>query len=258
MKALSILTPLLLAIPTSSLTILLPLYLYPGPNATAWTDVTATIASHPAVQFDVVVNPNSGPGTSSYPTDPNVISGIAALNSYPNVKTVGYVETWHGTRDVGAVNAEVDVYAKWAGYGDANIAIGGIYFDDVSSEQSSAMYAYYESVARHAREAMPGAATRVVFNPGYRAPVQLFAYADTIVEFEDSYANYLSEGIIAQIPEGVREKSAIQIYSTPEGADVRGLVATMVQSGIGAVYFGEDCCYKVWSQTLLRDMAEAV
>ncbi len=96
------------------------------------------------------------------------------------------------------------------------------------------------------------------FNPGYRAPTQLFAYADTIVEFEDSLANYESEGIIDQIPAGVRGQSALQIYSTTDGADVAGLIGTMAQVGIEGVYFGEDCCYKVYSETLLREMAGAV
>ncbi len=255
---LTLLTPLLLALPSTPLTILLPLYLYPGPNATAWTSVTTTIAAHPTVTFEVVINPNTGPGTPSFPTDQNIIAGIAALNSYPNVHTVGYVETYHASRDIAAVNADIDTYAKWASYADANIAIGGIYFDDVSSETSSTVYSYYETVAAHARSAMPGSATKVVFNPGYRAPMQLFAYADLIVEFEDSYAKYLDEGVLGEIPEGVRGKSAVQVYDTPGEADVGGLIGAMVAGGVGAVYFGEDCCYKVWNRGLLEKMAEAV
>lgn len=255
---LPLLTPLLLALPTTSLTILLPLYLYPGPNATAWSSVTDTISAHPTVQFTIVINPNSGPGTPSYPTDANIISGIAALNSYANVRTVGYVETYHASRDIAAVNAEVDVYAKWATYTAANIAIGGIYFDDVSSEPTDSIYTYYSTISQHARTAIPSPTTKIVFNPGYRAPTPLFAYADTIVEYEDSYANYLTQGIIAQIPESVREKSAVQVYDTPPGADVKGLIGEMAQSGIGGVYFGEDCCYKVWGRGLLEEMAGAV
>lgn len=99
----------------------------------------------------------------------------------------------------------------------------------------------------------------MIFNPGYRAPEQLFAYCDLMVEFEDSYANYKSQGILAQIPEGFREKSAVQIYSSdPEGADVEGVTAELEMGGVGAVFFGEDCCYKVWNQGLLGRMAAAV
>ena len=258
MKCLSLLTLLYLAIPSNSLSIIFPLYLYPGDNGTAWNDVTTTIEAYPNVQWQMVVNPNSGPGTTGYPSDPNIISGIAKLNSYPNVNTVGYVDTAHGQRDISSVNADVDVYASWAGDGTADIAIGGIYFDDVSSEDSSAMYSYYESAAAHARSSIKASPAHVVFNPGYRAPTQLFAYADTVVEFEDSLAAYESGGIIDQIPAGFRGQSALQVYSTPDGTDVGSLMSTMAQSGIEAVYFGEDCCYKVYSKALLQAMAQAI
>ncbi|KAL8684158.1 MAG: hypothetical protein Q9224_006561, partial [Gallowayella concinna] len=103
---------LLFAIPiASALDILLPLYVYPGEGASAWSDVFSTISSHPNVQFEVVVNPNSGPGTTSFPTDPNIIAGVSKLNSFPNVHTVGYVLTGWGSRDNTTVEAEVDVYA---------------------------------------------------------------------------------------------------------------------------------------------------
>ena len=251
---------LCLVLPSDSISIILPLYLYPGDNAAAWNDVFSTIEAYPAAQWQVVVNPNSGPGTTGYPSDSNIIAGIAKLNGYANVNTVGYVDTAHGARDVEAVNAETDVYASWAGYGGgANIAIGGVYFDDVSSEETSSMYSYYQTVAAHARSSFKSSSSaHVVFNPGYRAPTQLFAYADTVVEFEDSLANYEGQGIVDQIPAQFRGQSALQIYSTPEGTDVGGLIATMAQSGIEAVYFGEDCCYKVYSKTLLQDMAQVV
>lgn len=90
---LAVLVALTFALPSSSLFIILPLYLYPGESASAWSSVTSTIEAYPGIQWQVVVNPNSGPGTKSMPTDTNFIDGIAKLNSYPNVMTVGYVLT---------------------------------------------------------------------------------------------------------------------------------------------------------------------
>ncbi|KAL8718593.1 MAG: hypothetical protein Q9225_004295 [Loekoesia sp. 1 TL-2023] len=262
MKLHQLLIPFILSLPFCfSLSILLPLYLYPGPDASAWSDVFSTISSHPTVQFTVVINPNSGPGTASYPTDPNIIAGISKINSYPNTHTVGYVLTGHGSRDIAAVNADVDAYAKWSSSG-SNIAINGIYFDEVSSEATSANYDHYQSLAAHARSSMPSSSsssTQVVFNPGYRAPEQLFAYCDLMVEFEDSYANYQSQNILTQIPASFVGKSAVQIYDMPEGgADVGALISGMAQAGLGAVYLGRDCCYKVWDRGLLEGMANAV
>ena len=243
---------------STPLQIILPLYLYPGDSASAWDTVTSTISSNPSVQWLVIVNPNSGPGTTSFPTDANIIAGIAKLNSYPNVKTIGYVNTDYTHKSLSDVNAEVDVYAKWASYsgGGGNIGIQGIYFDCTSSDTTSAMYSYYQSVAQHARSSIPSA--HVAFNPGTIAPTQYFSYCDTMVEFEASYADYQSQNPIQKIPEEFRAKTALQVYSTPEGTDVGGLVQTMAQDGVEAVYFGVDCCYKVFSGTLLKNLAEAI
>ncbi|KAL8679954.1 MAG: hypothetical protein Q9186_003819 [Xanthomendoza sp. 1 TL-2023] len=248
----------LLAIPfTSALDILLPLYIYPGEGASAWSDVFSTISSHPNVQFEVVVNPNSGPGTTSFPTDPNIITGVSKLNSFPNVHTVGYVLTGWGSRDNTTVEAEVDVYASWAQYGDADIHIGGIYFDEVGIDIQNhpEIIPHYQSLSEHARSAIPSA--HITFNPGYRAPEQLFAFCDTMVEFEHPLADYEAEGILAQIPDKFADKSAVQIIDTPEGTELGGLIAEMKQKNLKAVFFGVDE-YKQWSKELLTNMADAV
>ena len=108
-----ILVPLLLAFSTTSMFILLPLYIYPGTSASAWSNATAAIAAYPKVQWQIIINPNSGPGTTSYPTDSNYIAGISKLNSYPNVITLGYVDTNFAKRAYSAVTSDIDVYAKW-------------------------------------------------------------------------------------------------------------------------------------------------
>lgn len=254
MKYLYLLLSLLFyAIPSLSLRIILPLYLYPGDSASAWNGVTSIIASHPEVQWLVIVNPNSGPGTTaSSPTDPSIISGIAKLNSYANVQTIGYVLTGHGSRDKAAITADVDTYAKWTG----DIKLGGIYFDEASAEPTNEMYDFYQSIAEHARSSIPSA--HIAFNPGTIAPTQYFSYCDTMVEFEASLGDYQSQDPVQKIPEEFRPKSALQIYSTPEGTDVAGLVDTMVAEAVGAVYMGVDCCYKVFSEGLLGKLADAV
>jgi len=256
MRSLSLIFPLVFALPSISLRIILPLYLYPGDSTSAWDSVTSTISSHPSVDWLVIINPNSGPGTKGAPTDPNIVSGIAKLNSYPNVQTVGYVDTAHGARPIADVNAEVDVYAGWTSSGSASLKIGGIYFDDVSAETTSSMYSYYQGAAEHARSSIPSA--HVAFNPGTIAPTQYFSYCDTMVEFEASYSDYQSQNPIQKIPEEFREKTALQVYSTPEDTDVGSLVQTMAGDGVEAVYFGTDCCYKVFSATLLKATADAV
>lgn len=45
----------------SSTSILVPLYVWPEDDST-WAPVFNAISSYPDVQFQVIVNPNSGPG----------------------------------------------------------------------------------------------------------------------------------------------------------------------------------------------------
>ena len=252
----SILSTSAFILPATCLHILLPLYLYPGDGASAWDPIFSTISSYPQLQFDIVVNPNSGPGTAGgAPTDANIIDGIQKLNSYPNVQTMGYVLTGHGSRAMSDITADVDTYSQW-GSSDSSLRIGGIYFDEVSAETTSAMYSFYQSAAEHARSSIPGA--HIAFNPGTIAPTQYFDYCDTMVEFEASLSDYQSQNPVQQIPAQYHEKTGLQIYSTPAGTDVSGIVQAAAGEGVGAIFFGEDCCYKVWDAGLLNAMAEAV
>ena len=83
-----------LCAPVLSSFVLLPLYIYPSP--TAWAPVYDAVQNNPTVKFQIVVNPNSGPG--AYPPDASYIDGVSKLNSYPNVLTIGYVATTYGQR----------------------------------------------------------------------------------------------------------------------------------------------------------------
>lgn len=260
MKILLFLLPLFaLILPTISLdSILLPLYLYPGTSASAWNNVTAAIAAYPNVQWLIIVNPNSGPGTTGYPTDQNYITGIAKLNSYKNVQTLGYVDTDYTRRAYTAVTSDISVYAHWSSYTEANISIAGIFFDDVNNTAATAVYTYMHNASAYAYSTVPSDITPVVFNPGTLAPTQLFSYCDLMVEFEGSFSNYQNETTIETIPSEYRDQSAIIIHDTPTTANIESLVHTMALDGVGAVYFSRDCCYNSFDSTLLMQQAAAV
>jgi len=64
----SLIAPLFFStVPASSLFILLLLYTYPDNSAATWPDVFSAVAAYPAVQWQIIINPNSGPGTSPEP-----------------------------------------------------------------------------------------------------------------------------------------------------------------------------------------------
>lgn len=260
MKSLPLLAPLALALPTSSLFILLPLYIYPDTSASAWSSATAAIAAYPKVQWQVIVNPDSGPGTTGYPTDQNYITGISMLNSYPNVKTLGYVDTSNTNRAYSAVVSDIDVYASWANYPNTsyNISIAGIFFDDVNNTVSEAVTTYMHNASAYAYATVPSDITPVVFNPGALAPTTLFSYCDTMVEFENVSSIYENDSTIATIPSAYRGQSAIVVHDTAPSTNVKSLVHTMAVDGIEAMYFTSDCCYNALNGTLLMQLAEAV
>ncbi|KAK4695269.1 hypothetical protein P7C71_g2461, partial [Lecanoromycetidae sp. Uapishka_2] len=253
---LSYIIPLLLAIPARSLFVLVPLYLYPGNSASAWSNVTAAIAANPHVDWQIIINPNSGPGT--YPPDANYIAGVSKINSYPNAVTLGYVDTGFTQISYSTLESQVDTWANWSTYTAANIAIHGIFFDDVSDDASSSSYNYYQQAAAYAHSTMPSKPAPVVFNPGTTAPDQLFAYADTIVQYEGQLSTYKDTATISTFNQAFDQQTAIVIYDTTTTANVKTYVHDMAVNGIEAVYFGVDCCYGVFSLDLLNLVASAV
>ena len=212
------------------------------------------------MKWQVIVNPNSGPGTTGpAPADPNYITAIATLNSYPNVQTIGYVDTLYTRRAYSAVTTDINTYASWSDYQDANISIAGIFFDDVNNTASKQVYTYMSNASAYAYATVPSDVTPVVFNPGALAPTKLFSYCDTMVEFENTFANYKNETTIETIPEDYRGQSAIIVNDTPvKTADIASLVHTMAVDGVEAVYFSADCCYNAFDKTLLMELAAAV
>jgi hypothetical protein len=249
---------LFFALPTSSLFVLLPLYVYPGSSASAWSSVTAAVAAYPSVQWQIVINPDSGPGSTQYP-DSNYIAGISELNGYDNVQTLGYVDTAFTNRAYADVQADINTYAGWADYTGANIGVDGIFFDDVTTGTTTADYTYMQNAANYAYDTIPTDTTYVIFNPGTLSPTQYFDYADTIVEFENTYANYEGQTTISTFPSGYRHQSAILIHDTPTTTtNVQTPVDTMHTDGVGAFYYTYDCCYNSLSSTLLNAVASAV
>ena len=244
--------------------ILVPLYSYPFTSASAWSNVTAAIKAYPQVQWQVIVNPNSGPGTTGCPTDTNYIDAISILNGFANVMTLGYVDTKYTNRAYSAVIQDINTYASWwdcnePGY---NISIDGIFFDDVNNTASTSVFTYMENASNYAYSQVPSDVTPVIFNPGTLAPTQLFSYCDTVVEFENLYTSYNNVTTIKTIPSGYRDQSAILVTNTPETtAPIASLVHTMASYGIEAVYFttdGAPNAYQIYDLDLLEQTAAAV
>ena len=264
MLHLLLLTPLILALQAASMFILVPLYGYPGTSASVWSNVTAAIKAYPNVQWQVIVNPGSGPGTTGCPNDTNYTDGISILNGYTNVVTLGYVDTNYTNRAYSAVIQDINTYASWRNCNEPgyNVSIDGIFFDRVSNTASSAVFTYMQNASEYAYAQFPSDIKPVIFNPGTPAPTQLFSYCDTMIEFENLYSLYNNATTIMTIPSGYRDQSGILVTNTPETtAPIASLVHTMAYYGIEAVYFTTDearNAYQIYDLDLLDQIAAAV
>jgi hypothetical protein len=130
--------------------VLVPLYIYPDPGVwdplyTAYTLfpllslplsssntplIPPRIANHPTLIFILIINPSSGPGTTSLP-DSDYSREIPKLNAFANVKTVGYVSTNWGKRDFNEVLKDISVYSGWERISKVKgLCVRGVFLDE--------------------------------------------------------------------------------------------------------------------------------
>jgi hypothetical protein len=144
--------------------VIVPLYVYPFGGA--WDSVydmcvAATSAnkatyssgadrnratSHPQVQFTAIINVHDGPGYGALP-EPDYSHAITTLNSFNNVRTVGYVATTWCERELSSVLDDVAAYSFWGEYQDS-LAIDGIFVDETPTQYSPGFDSYLQTIAQ--------------------------------------------------------------------------------------------------------------
>lgn len=113
----------------------------------------ASFTAHPELNFTVIVNPQSGPGTSPLPSSQYSFQ-VQQLNTYPNVQKVGYVRTGYATRNITDVLQDVATYSGWPSNSSA-LAMDGIFFDEIPSEYSTEMANYLTTINKAVKDS-PG------------------------------------------------------------------------------------------------------
>lgn len=114
------------------------------------------IVKHPNVNFTVVVNSNSGPGDSPLP-DGNYTREIPRLNSYPNVRTAGYVSTSWTNRNLSSALQDINTYSSWS----KNITIPGLGVQGIFLDETPAVY------TAAAVQFLNTIASAIKFQPGF-------------------------------------------------------------------------------------------
>lgn len=171
----------------SSTGLLLPLYVYPSAvwndGAAKWTPVFNAIQAQPNLPWLVVANVDSGPGGSRKPgnEDVNYIAGVSKLNSYKNVKTIGYVRTDYARSPMNDLKANMTAWSGWSTYTASNIAVNGIFFDECTGDNLN----YLTEAITFARSAFKNPIT-VVCNFGVKASADYYRICDVVIAYESS------------------------------------------------------------------------
>lgn len=249
--------------PLSTTSVLVPAYIYPSPSA--WAPLYTTIESNPTVSFYVIINPASGPGPDTFP-DSNYATALAQLNTYgtPRVSTLGYVHTSYASRALSEVQADVATYYNWRTYSSADIALGGIFFDEAPANASEASVDYMHAAAQAVKDTWPTSAGNgqgfVVFNPGTVVQSQeYFEAADAVVVYEGAAETYTTAPLTgAQKAKNPRQQAVIVHSFEGESGQLAQLVNETVKAQAGPFFVTD--AYEAWPSyldTFVKDVAAA-
>lgn len=164
--------------------VILPLYIYPATNA-SWAPLFSSyveqvrqlvgqekltrtrLSARPDLNFTIIINPNSGPGSSQYP-DQFYAAALDRLANYTNVEKLGYVRTGYASRNLSDVISEVDIYAGWVSKNQA-FAMDGVFFDEAPHNFTQKAVDFMLSASLAVKDAQGFQRSKVVCS-GYSGP----------------------------------------------------------------------------------------
>jgi len=146
--------------------VVIPLYNYPD---STWTTVAQTARANPNVPIVVIVNPDSGPGSSE---DPNFLSGIQSLQA-AGVTVIGYVWSDYAGAALSSLESQISQYKSW-------YSVNGIFFDGMSNDASTS--SYYSSLNSYV---MSDGMTYTMGNPGTSVPDSMLGIFSTTNIYEN-------------------------------------------------------------------------
>jgi Spherulation-specific family 4 len=160
------------------LQILLPLYIYPNwydKHNYVWKQVTNAAKK---VSIVAIINPNSGPNNA--PPNSDYRQGIKDLHR-SGVRIVGYVPSNYANREIQAVKADIDLYAKY-------FKVDGIFIDEVTSTAEKTKY--YQQIYQYIKS--KSKSQNVIINPGVNVDESYISQqtADVVVTFENYHKDW--------------------------------------------------------------------
>ncbi|GKZ79228.1 hypothetical protein AnigIFM56816_003112 [Aspergillus niger] len=228
--------------------VIIPFYVYPEDGA--WTPMEELVAAFPNVHFTIIINPDSGPGSSSLP-DSSFLTAVPRLTSYSNVLAIGYVPTEKGTRAISDVENDIKTYAGWpSASGNSSFAVHGIFLDEAPNAYSEELVSYYQQLTTLIKESSGlGPENFVVTNPGTVPDSAYLSIPDSTVVFEspyDSFMSAVSEDSFASIRGGNHSALATMVYSVPDTVHLPTLIS-QVGNISDQIFLGNTSSYTVYN-----------
>ena len=160
--------------------------------------------------------------------DQYYLDEVPKLRSYSNIRTLGYVATDYAEKDIEAVLAEIDTYAKWPKVSNiTKMRVDGIFLDETPSTYSTEEYAYLKRAAQAVRNGTTFKDHFVAHNPGLLAPGILNSktvlqesylnLTDITIVFEETFDKWLDKDTLVplQAHKIRRSKLAVILHSLP-------------------------------------------
>lgn len=132
--------------------------------------------------LDVIVNPDSGPGSAQ---DLNNVSVVNSLRTAGG-KALGYVYSSYAARDRNAINSDLTNYFNF-------YPLDGIFVDEMQKDGDTNHYNCCAAI--YAFSQTKGTNVVVMGNPGTTTQEGYFAGADALMTFESGtgYSNYVAD-----------------------------------------------------------------
>jgi hypothetical protein len=108
---------------------------------------TSSISAYPSLNFIIVINPSSGPGTAPWWPNIDYIREIPRLKAYANVRLVAYVHATYCKRPIGDVFNDIAKYATWSHDESCpGLGVEGVFVDETLNLHSVEAKQYLDSI----------------------------------------------------------------------------------------------------------------
>lgn len=197
-------TPTLTITPTTTTPattrMLIPLYTSPA----NWGQV---VNANVGNVIDVIINPNSGVGTSRLTS---YVNGITSLRG-ARIGVFGYISTGYGSRNITAVKSEIDTWITW-------YAPDGIFLDEMWYTDDPMKLGYYGELYAYINQR----GLKVVGNPGTMTTQSYLNVTDSVCIFESSpstvpYPIWAQPSKLCALMYGVSREQMISFVNETKG-----------------------------------------